>query len=85
MKSEGVKDVFTWLKGKCKEQKKKVDSLEQGLEEMKHTYIFPDEMCLIEDAEKVLEYEKGKLDAYVGIKVSVEKYMKKLKHMEVGE
>lgn len=71
MKSDGVKDVFKWLEQKCKEQKKEVDRLE--------------EMCLgpwgflYRDGDEILK-AKERLQAYVDIKIGVEKYMKKLKH-----
>ena len=71
MKSDGVKDVFKWLEQKCKEQKKEVDRLE--------------EMCrgpwgfLYRDGDELIKAQE-RLQAYVDIKIGVEKYMKKLKH-----
>lgn len=71
MKSDGVQDVFKWLEQKCKEQKKVVDELE--------------DLCrgscgfLYRNSDEIL-IAKERLQAYVDIKIGVEKYMKKLRH-----
>ena len=71
MKSDGVKDVFKWLEQKCKEQKREVDRLE--------------DLChgswgfLYRDSDDIIK-AKERLQAYVDIKIGVEKYMKKLRH-----
>ena len=71
MKSDGVQDVFKWLEQKCKDQKKVVNKLE--------------DLChgpwgfLYRDSEELL-VAKERLQAYVDIKIGVEKYMKKLRH-----
>lgn len=71
MKSDGVQDVFKWLEQKCKDQKKVVDELE--------------DLChgswgfLYRNGEE-LPLAKERLQAYVDIKIGVEKYMKKLRH-----
>ena len=71
MKSDGVQDVFKWLEQKCKDQKKVVDELEdlcRGSWSFWHG-----------DSEE-LSLAKERLQAYVDIKIGVEKYMKKLRH-----
>lgn len=81
MKSEGVKDVFKWLDKKCKEQKKNVERAEEYYQQSKRQWSgFNDTQCIIDGAEIDLERAKERLQAYVDIKVSVEKYMRKLKH-----
>ena len=78
MKSDGVEDVFKWLKDKCKEEKKKVKAAEKEYEETKRTCYFEDEQCLIDSAEIDMERAKARLSAFVEAKIGVEKYMKKL-------
>lgn len=85
MKSDGVEDIFTWLKDKCKEEKAKVQIAEKEYEEAKRTYHFEDEQCLIDSAERNVEIVKARLNAIVEVKIGVEKYMKKLKHEEKRE
>lgn len=80
MKSDGVKDVFKWLEKKCKEQKKRVEKAEEEYDRTRRTCYFEDEECIVESAKIDLEREKAKLDALVEVKISVEKYMRKLKH-----
>lgn len=81
MKSEGVKDVFKWLDKKCKEQKKDVENAEQYYKDAKRQWsCFDDTKCIIDSAEIELEREKERLNAYVDIKIGVEKYMRKLRH-----
>lgn len=43
MKSDGVEDIFKWLKDKCKEEKAKVQMAEKKYEETKKTCYFEDE------------------------------------------
>ena len=69
MKSDGVQDVFKWLEQKCKDQKKVVDELEDLCDG--HWGFLYDEDLL---------RAKVRLQAYVDIKIGVEKYMKKLRH-----
>lgn len=80
MKSEGVEDIFKWLKDKCKEEKAKVQAAEKEYEEKKRTCHFEDEQCLINFAQMNVEVAKARLSAFVETKIGVEKYMKKLKH-----
>lgn len=81
MKSEGVRDVFVWLEQKCKEQKIVVDKARGTLQAEKEYYgNFDDTQCIIEDARVTLEKAEERLRTYVDIKISVEKYMKKLRH-----
>ena len=85
MKSDGVQDIFTWLKTKCKEENTKVQIAEEEYEEAKRTYHFEDEQCLIDSAERNVEIAKARLNAIVEVKIGVEKYMKKLRHEEKRE
>lgn len=71
MKSDGVKDVFKWLEQKCKEQKKEVDELED---------LYRGSWSFLYRNSDDLTRAKERLQAYVDIKVGVEKYMKKLRH-----
>lgn len=71
MKSDGVQDVFKWIEQKCKDQKKVVDELEKLC---RGSWKF-----LYEDSDD-LSRAKERLQAYVDIKIGVEKYMKKLRH-----
>ena len=80
LKSEGVKDVFKWLDKKCKEQKNIVEKAEQNFQDTKRSCYFEDEQCLIDSAEIELERAKERLNAYVDVKISVERYMRKLRH-----
>lgn len=81
MKSEGVKDVFKWLDKKCKEQKKVVENAEQYYKDSKRQWsCFDDTQCIIDSAEIELECAKERLNAYVDIKIGVEKYMRKLRY-----
>ena len=85
MKSDGVEDIFTQLKDKCKEEKIKVQIAEKEYEEAKRTYHFEDEQCLIDSAERNVEIAKARLNAFIETKISTEKYMKKLRHKEKRE
>ena len=80
MKSDGVEEVFKWLKTKCKEEKVKVQVAEKEYERTKRTCYFEDEQCLINSAEMNVEIAKARLNALVEAKIGVEKYMKKLRH-----
>lgn len=81
MKSEGVKDVFKWMDKKCKEQKKKVEAAEKNYRQAVREWSwFDDTKCIVDGAEIELEREKAKLQALVEVKISVEKYMRKLRH-----
>ena len=70
MKSDGVKDVFEWLKQKCKDQKKVVDKLEDLCRGSGGFYRYGEELIRA----------KERLQAYVDNKIGVEKYMKKLRY-----
>lgn len=80
MKSDGVKDVFKWLEDKCKEQKKIVDKYEEERRANIGWKLFEDTQCLYDDSDLKLKLAKEKLKTLVEVKISVEKYMKKLKH-----
>jgi inosine/xanthosine triphosphate pyrophosphatase family protein len=80
MKSDGVKDVFKWLEQKCKEQKRLVDKAEEYKKANQHWAFFDDSRCIVDDAKLDLALAKERLQAYVDIKIGVEKYMKKLRH-----
>lgn len=72
MKSEGVKDIFEWLKEECKKAKQE---LEHCKEQRKgcHYYMF-------DWYEQDIKIAQAKLDELVRVKISTEKYMKKLRH-----
>ena len=80
MKSDGVEDIFKWLKDKCKEEKAKLQMAEKKYEETKKTCYFEDEQCLIDSAKMNVETTTARLNAFVEIKIGVEKYMKKLRY-----
>lgn len=82
MKSDGVQNIFKWLKAKCKKEKAKVQAAEKEYEKAKRTYYFEDEQCLIDSAERNVEIAKARLNAFVEAKIGTEKYMKKLRHQE---
>lgn len=72
MKSEGVKDVVKWLEEECKNAKEDVQiakKAREGADYWGHDYY--DNMISIEEA---------KLSTLVKVKISTEKYMKKLRH-----
>ena len=83
-KSMVVKDIFKWMKKKCKEQKKIVDLAEKALEKAKRNCWYEDDVLVFNASSEELNLarEQGKLDGYVQIKIGIEKYMKKLKHEE---
>lgn len=81
LKSEVVKDIFKYLEQKCKEQKKKVDEAEEYRKQTVRQWgCYDDTQDLIADAKIDEAREQAKLEALVEVKVSVEKYMKKLRH-----
>ena len=57
-----------------------VEKAEKNYQTQKRGYQFEDEQCLIDSAERELNCSKERLQAYVDIKIGVEKYMRKLKH-----
>ena len=80
MKSDGVEDVFKWLKKKCKEAKENVKKAEENYENTRKTCWFEDELCLIDSTKTEVEIAETRLDTLVEVKRGVEKYMKKLRY-----
>lgn len=81
MKSDGVKDIFDWMKQKCKDQKRVVDKAEEYYQTQKQRWRWYDDTKFIVDGAEVdLALAKERLQAYVDIKIGVEKYMKKQRH-----
>ncbi len=78
MKSEGVKDVVEWLEGRIKSAKV---NYEQAIEDRKNFGMYEDCGECYHQNEAVA---KAVLDELVSIKISTEKYAKKLKHEENG-
>lgn len=74
MKSDGVKDVVKWLEEECKKAKK---DIEQAREDKRSFGIFED--CG-EFYETELLLAEQRLKTLVQVKISTEKYMKKLRH-----
>lgn len=74
MKSDGVKDVVKWLEEECKKAKKEI---EEAQEDKRKFGIFED--CG-DFYETELLLAKKKLETLVQVKISTEKYMKKLRH-----
>lgn len=81
-KSEGVKDVFKWLDKECKKQKKCLDLSKEEYEKDKKWCCFDDTLCILESDKEAIIREQAKLDALVFVKISTEKYWRKLKHEE---
>lgn len=82
MKSEVVKEIFKWADKRCKKQKEMLKIAEKRAEhERKHCY-FEDNVCFIEESNVDMAIAKAKLEAYVDIKVGLEKYMRKCRHEE---
>ena len=75
MKSNGVKDCVKWIEKKLKDEKEQL----KYDEDMWNSYgMFED--C--GESYKVAVYErKARMEALVETKISLQKYMKKLKHM----
>lgn len=71
MKSEGVKDIVTWMEARIKEQKALLKELQS-----KHTSIY--EVGEFYDSQR--REAEVRLEQMVAWKVSTEKYMKKLRH-----
>lgn len=72
MKSEGVKDIVKWLDKECKKAKVKVLNAQKERQSSawwSHDYL--DNQIVIAEAE---------LQKLVEVKISTEKYMKKLRH-----
>ena len=76
MKSEGVKDVVNWLKKEIKEAKKAYD---RAIENRRNFGMYEDCGEYYRENESVA---KAVLDELVRVKISTEKYYKKLKHEE---
>lgn len=74
-KIDGVKDVFKWLDKKCKKQKAILDKEKE--KQKNGAYRWHDDL-----GARYIHEEEVKLDTLVDIKISVEKYMRKLKHEE---
>lgn len=72
MKSEGVRDVLKWVKMKCKQQKACIECLENG---KRDGSFFMDKYI-----DSYIEEEKIRLETLVEVKISIEKYLKKLKY-----
>ncbi len=75
-KSEGVKDVVKWLEEQCKAAKARVE-----LAKRENFSMGMYEDCGDYYREKLVEAE-AKLATLVQVKISTEKYMKKLRHEE---
>jgi len=75
MKSEGVKDCVKWLEKKLKEEKKE---LEVDNKNYATWGMFSD--CGPSYENDVIE-RKARMESLVEAKVSLEKYMRKLRHM----
>ena len=76
MKSEGVKDIVKWLEGQINEQKAEIERAER---ENRSYGMYED--CGDFYREKLVE-ARTKLNTLVSVKISTEKYMKKLRHEE---
>ncbi|WNA15750.1 hypothetical protein XaC1_107 [Xanthomonas phage XaC1] len=72
MKSEGVKDIVVWLENECKKAKAKVL---QAKAERKDSHWLSHEYL-----DKQIEIAEAELDTLVRVKISTEKYMRKLRH-----
>lgn len=76
-KIEGVKDVFKWLEQRCKDQKRILEKEKEKAKKSNGYYYWFDD-C----GEQIIREEEIKLQTLVETKISVEKYMKKLKREE---
>lgn len=73
-KIEGIKDCIKFIEKRCKEQKKEIEIATKNRQDFG---MFDD--C--GESYTIAEYEeKAKLQAMVSIKISLEKYAKKLKY-----
>lgn len=73
--SEVVKNVFKWLNNKCKIQR---DNLEKVKQQKKNGHF----MYFDDNGKSYIEEEEVRLETLVGVKISIEKYMRKLRHQE---
>lgn len=73
--SDVVRDVFKWLDNKCKIQKDNLEKVKQ--QKKKGQFIYFDN-----NGESYIKEEEIRLETLVGVKISVEKYMRKLRHQE---
>lgn len=73
--SEVVKNVFKWLDNKCKIQR---DNLEKVKQQKKNGHF----MYFDDNGKSYIEEEEIRLETLVGVKISIEKYMRKLRHQE---
>lgn len=73
--SDVVKSVFKWLDNKCKIQR---DNLEKVKQQKKKGHF----MYFDDNGESYIKEEEIRLETLVGVKISVEKYMRKLRHQE---
>lgn len=73
--SDVVRDVFKWLDNKCKIQKDNLEKVKQ--QKKKGRFIYFDN-----NGESYIKEEEIRLETLVGVKISVEKYMRKLRHQE---
>lgn len=73
--SEVVKNVFKWLDNKCKIQR---DNLEKVKQQKKNGHF----MYFDDNGKSYIEEEEVRLETLVGVKISIEKYMRKLRHQE---
>ncbi|MFR2850937.1 AAA family ATPase [Hungatella sp.] len=71
---------FKFMDKQCKNQKSRVDNAEDEYERMKKGCHFEDEMSLVDSSKEDVLSEKAKLDAYVDIKISMEKWWRKVRH-----
>lgn len=75
MKSEGVKDCVKWLEKKLKEEK---EYLKDDEKNYANFGMFDD--CGPSYRQNLIERE-ARIESLVEVKVSLEKYMRKLRHM----
>lgn len=73
--SDVVRDVFKWLDNKCKIQKDNLEKVKQ--QKKKGQFIY-----FNNNGESYIKEEEIRLETLVGVKISVEKYMRKLRHQE---
>lgn len=73
--SDVVRSVFKWLDKKCKNQKKQLDHI---IQQQKNGYF----MYFDDNGRSDIKEEEIRLEALVDVKISIEKYMRKLKHQE---
>lgn len=71
MKSEGVKDVVTWMEAELRKQQANVDAAEKRYSPVPGIGEFYD---------RIREQERARLETMISWKISTEKYMKKLRH-----